>query len=98
MNVAQIILQQLGGNKFLVMTGAKNLVNTGNGLNFKLPANFAKNKINFVEIKLNADDLYDVTYYNRRSINLKEISKSEGIFCDMLQSDFTAATGLDTRM
>ena len=30
MNIPNVILQQLGGNKFLAMTGAKNLVGDGN--------------------------------------------------------------------
>ena len=32
MKVADIILEQLGGNKFLAMTGAKNLLADGNTL------------------------------------------------------------------
>ncbi|AWY03317.1 TPA: hypothetical protein R4328_001440 [Pasteurella multocida] len=98
MNIAEIILEQLGGNRFLIMTGAKNLVNTGNGLAFSLPANFAKEKINHVHIALTKEDLYDVTYSNRRGINFKEITKSEAIYCDMLEADFTETTGLSLRI
>ena len=34
--IAQTILTQLGGNRFLAMTGAKDLVNTGKGLQFAI--------------------------------------------------------------
>lgn len=47
--IATIILEQLGGGKFLASTGAKNLAygeeEKGPFLQFKLPANFAKNRI-----------------------------------------------------
>lgn len=36
MNTAQIIYQQLGGNKFTVMTGSKNYVSDGDALNYGL--------------------------------------------------------------
>ncbi|AXF77019.1 hypothetical protein AV903_14875 [Erwinia tracheiphila] len=40
--IAVEILNQLGGNKFIAMTGAKNFVWLENGgLIFKLPSNFA---------------------------------------------------------
>ncbi|MXN88591.1 hypothetical protein [Pasteurella canis] len=98
MNIAEIILEQLGGNRFLIMTGAKNLVNTGNGLAFSLPSNFAKDKINHICISLTDSDLYDITYSNRRGINFKKITKSEAIYCDMLKDDFTNTTGLSLRI
>ena len=37
MRVADIILEQLGGNKFLAMTGANHLVSDGNTLRMNLP-------------------------------------------------------------
>ena len=36
MSIAKTILEQLGGNKFRVMTGAKNLMGFENGLVMKL--------------------------------------------------------------
>ena len=38
-DVARIIWEHLGGNKFRVMTGAKNLLNTGDGLAMKIGRN-----------------------------------------------------------
>lgn len=98
MTIAQTILAQLGGNKFIAMTGAKNLADLGNGLQFKLPSNFAKNKINCVSIKLNEMDLYDVKFFNIRGVNLKTIAVCEDVYSEDLQNIFTDHTGLDTHL
>lgn len=42
MRVADIILNQLGGNKFVVMTGSKNFVSDGNTLRMNLAKNCSK--------------------------------------------------------
>lgn len=42
--IATTILKQLGGNRFLAMTGAKHLAYGDNDLRFRLPK--AKDKIN----------------------------------------------------
>lgn len=45
------ILNQLDGNKFIAMTGAKNFVwLEKSGLIFKQPSNFIRNSINLVRI------------------------------------------------
>lgn len=97
-NVAHTILKQLGGVQFLTMTGAKGMVSYPDALSFKLPARFAKNKINFVKVTLGADDLYTVDFKYFRGLNIKDISKHEGVYCDMLQTLFTSETGLDTHL
>ena len=51
--IAQTILAQLGGNRFLAMTGARLLCDLGDGLAFNLPRG-AKNKANKVCIRLAA--------------------------------------------
>ena len=38
--IATTILQQLGGSRFIAMTGAKNLVAEENALIFRLPENW----------------------------------------------------------
>lgn len=42
MKVADIILEQLGGSKFLAMTGANHLLSDGNTLRMNLPKNASK--------------------------------------------------------
>ena len=100
MTVAKTILEQLGGNKFAVMTGAKNFMSCGDGLSFKLPGGggFCKDGINYVSITLTPADEYDVVFGKTRKFKYTEIKKVEGIYFDQLQEVFTRATGLATRL
>lgn len=95
-DTAKAILTQLGGNKFIMMTGAKNLGATENGLVFKIMAN-AK-KVNHVRITLNSLDLYDVEYLSITKKAYKTISESKSIYHDMLRNDFETNTGLYTSL
>lgn len=58
--IANEIYRQLGGNKFTVMTGAKDFVPVENGLRFRIGRNASK--ANMVMITLNALDTYDVKF------------------------------------
>ena len=58
--VANEIYRTLGGNKFRVMTGAKNLLSTENGIRMRIGRN--KTNANFMEVSLNGLDLYDITF------------------------------------
>jgi len=102
MNVATIILQQLGGNKFNAMTGAKNHVADGNALQFKLPSNFAKDGINFVKIRLMPDDTYKMEFSKfskKKYVWVTWVIKEyTDVYNDQLQALFTEATGLDTHL
>ena len=95
MQVATTILQQLGGSKFIAMTGAKNLMSDENALQFKLPARFANYGINFVIVKLDPSDTYTLEFYRYRGLDLKTIQTCSGIYYDQLQEVFTSVTGLD---
>ena len=98
MSVAKTILEQLGGNMFCRMVGVKQLVSGERHLTIKLPANFAAKKINYVTVELNDADTYDLTFGRIWGVNIKTISKVEGIYNDMLKSTFTAETGLDCHL
>ncbi len=108
MGVAKTILEQLGGNKFLAMTGAKNLVSDGNTLRMRLPRNGSK--ANSLWVTLNGNDLYDMRFFNYKmgGINLKtgemipdkvthEVIYND-IFCDQLQEVFTRHTKMYTHL
>ena len=60
MTIAATILAQLGGSRFIAMTGAKNLVNHGSALTFKIGRN--SSKANMVRVTLNSDDTYTVDF------------------------------------
>lgn len=99
LQVATTILQQLGGNKFIAMTGAKNLSGDEAGLNFKIGRN--KSKATHVRINYNqGQDLYQVRFiqFNSKSCELVDLKVLEGVYADMLQEIFTDFTGLATSL
>lgn len=92
--VANEILGQLGGNKFIAMTGAKNFYATNNGMGFKLPGTMTKNHINYIKITLNCMDTYDIEFFKIRAGVIKIIETFEGAYNDMLQDLISNKTGL----
>ncbi|MCG9780470.1 hypothetical protein [Photobacterium damselae] len=100
--IAKTILEQLGGGRFLAMTGAKNLVAIESGLQFDLPRtrHYVKDGINKVQIILNPSDTYTVRglKWMPRKYEFKELANQPGVYGDTLQSVFTGITGLDTRL
>ena len=104
MIVATTILEQLGGNKFIAMTGAKDLVGQADSLMFKLPKKpgFVKQGINFVKIILMPDDTYKIEFSKislKRYVKMHwEIKRIDDVYCDQLQELFTEVTGLDTHL
>lgn len=97
MTVANEILAQLGGRKFLAMTGAKNLLDCGNALQFDLPRGFAKNKATKCRVTLDSSDTYTVAFFqwNARKLDMKPLGETSGVYADTLRATFTEATGLD---
>ena len=57
---AKEILNQLGGNKFISMTGSKEFIDMGDGLKMKLAAN--KIKAQYLYIQLVPNDTYKMTF------------------------------------
>lgn len=107
--VARTILEQLGGNGFVLMVGAKHLTAIEGGLSFKLPSNFAKDGINHVEVILTPMDVYTVKFMRVRiqrgedgNIDLdrsvKIVDVHEDVYADSLRDVFERVTGLATRM
>ena len=94
--VAQIILQQLGSNRFKMMTGAKNFCAVKNGLSFRIPK--SQNGINYVEIKLNGLDLYDISFKRIYGSKVTDVNDASDIYNDQLQAIFTENTGLYTHL
>ena len=97
--IAQTILAQLGGNRFTAMTGARALLDLGDGLQFDLPRG-ARNCANKVSVRLTPADLYDVRFmrFNRRTLDVETISQIEGVDAESLRRVFTSATGLETSL
>jgi hypothetical protein len=100
LQVAKTILEQLGGNKFIAMTGAKNFIGSEDGLSFKLPGGggFCKNGINYVKIVLDPSDTYTMTFLRIRGTKVHDVAQHHGVYADMLQSMFTSETGLEVSL
>jgi hypothetical protein len=97
--VAETILKQLGGNRFIAMTGVKNLISSKNSLSFKIPRNLTR--ANRVEITLTPDDLYTVSFFfismnSSGDIRKDDIKTFEGVYFDQLPEIFTEVTGILT--
>lgn len=96
--VAQTILAQLGGRRFVLMTGAKNLLGAASSLSFRLPANFASDGINYVRVTLNGLDTYDVEFLRLHGVKSAVKAYEAGIYAEDLRRVFTRVTGLDTSL
>jgi|ERR1035437_2320425 hypothetical protein len=104
LEVAETILEQLGGRKFIAMTGARDISGLSSvgiagecdGLSFKLPGGggFTKNGINYVKITLTPDDTYTMTFLRIRGTKIHDVEQHHGVYCDQLQTMFTSVTGL----
>jgi len=102
--IAHKILDQLGGQRFLAMTGAKNLLAVEGGLTLKLPSHFAKDGINYVEIKLDGDT-YGLKFQAVRIVrgangridmgaSVRTVSETSLVYAEALREVFENHTGL----
>ena len=96
-HIANEIYRQLGGNKFRVMTGAKMMVSTENGIRMRIGRN--KTNANFMEVSLNSLDLYDVTFAKLTQMGeMKSVKTYDNVYNDMLVSIFESHTGMYTTL
>ena len=99
--IAGIILQQLGGNKFIAMTGPGDLfaLSATEEHSGGFVCKFRGSKrANYITIRLNGMDTYDVEFKKIWGCKIKDVSEHQGIYEDMLQDLFTQETGLDTHL
>jgi hypothetical protein len=102
--IASTILKQIGGNRFLVMTGSHTLVSnrTNKSLSMKLRRN--KSRANFLTISVNAMDTYDMLFISYKvnsktqELKMDTIKELKGIYNDQLEAMFTDVTGLYTSL
>lgn len=104
--IANEILVQLGGNKFIAMTGSKNFIACQNALTMHLTANEIGAK--YLKIELMPNDTYTMTFSTSKKIMDKTIGIKvdsqvilktiEFVTFDTLQANFTSTTGLLTTL
>jgi len=98
LDVSRTILEQLGGRRFIAMTGARDLIGGTDYLMFRLPRGLAKNGINRVKITLDWTDTYIVEVMMLGPVACEIIEKSDFVYADALQETFKRLTGLDTHL
>jgi hypothetical protein len=95
--IAKTIIQQLGGNKFIAMTGAKNIFSDGQGVTMQIMKN--KSKAKYLTIRLNSLDLYDMQFKSiDKDLNLIIRAEKNNVYFEDLETIFTNITGLNTRL
>lgn len=98
MSVSREILAQLGGNRFVAMTGAKQFVGGDTTLAFRLPSGMTKGRASGMRITLAGDDTYTLETFRVVRFELRILETCRGIYVDALRRTFTQMTGLDTSL
>jgi hypothetical protein len=102
-SVAQTILDQLGGKRFIAMTGAYGFLeeDEGRSLTFHLPASpgYVRKGIAQVTITLTDRDEYTMDFARPTGVDSYQIvDHLSGVYWDQLQELFTRYTGLATHL
>ncbi len=88
--IATAIYEQYGGREFTLVTGAKKFqFLKGGGLIFEIGRN--EKGVRWVETKLNAEDLYDVRFLNRKG---EVLAEEKDVFAEQLHDTFQQNTHL----
>jgi hypothetical protein len=94
MNVAATIIEQLSGTvgRLVAMTGARDLLDLGNGIAFKLPRGMGPHR--YIEIVLEPSDTYTVQFC--KIVKYRKVVNREvgDVYADNLRELFEAETGL----
>lgn len=97
MDVANEILRQLGGNRFIAMTGAKHIMGDENSLVCKL-GRFPGVKVQMLRVTLDPDDTYTMEFMAIRNHEAKVLDSVSGVYADSLRRVFEEHTGLRTSL
>jgi hypothetical protein len=92
LTVPKTILAQLGGERFMMMSGATGLVGGADSLTLKLGNN--PKRVTHVRISLTPDGLYDMTLFTTG----RGPQSHDGVHGEMLPEVFGANTGLHTTL
>lgn len=97
--IAETILEQMGGFRFIKMVGARNLTSRDEGTTLGFHFKMCR-KSNICLVHLNEMDLYDVSFhqYSRKNLTTTEKKVYRGVYAEELQRIFTEYTGLDTHL
>ncbi len=96
MEVAQTILEQLGGGRFVAMTGARDFFGTKDSLTFKIGTN--ARGVNLVRILLEPSDTYRMEFYRVKKSTADLLTAFDDVYWEDLQRFFSETTGLYTSL
>lgn len=91
--VAKTILAQLGGGRFVAMTGAHSISGGDNFLRLRFRGS---RRVNYLRVALTSDDTYDVEFAQIGRSEVRNQAQIEGVYAEQLQEVFCRYTGLDT--
>lgn len=95
--VAKEILSQLGGSKFIAMTGSYNFTSDPCALCMCLRAN--KSRCKWLKVTLTAMDTYSMEFMApKRGGGIVTLHEFHGVYAEMLRPNFTLVTGFDTSL
>ena len=97
LQIAKTILSQLGGNRFVAMTGAKSFGYDSKGSVVSLQFRIGRNakQVNTVRINyIRGKDLYEMNFYK----GTKLLKKVSNVYADQLKKIFTKHTGMYTSL
>lgn len=96
--IGRTILEQMGGARRLqVMLGVQQIILLNDGVGIKWPSK-QPSKGNYVEIKLNGSDLYDVTFFNVGRGAKRPVKKFDDVYAEDLVDIFEKQTGWYLRL
>jgi hypothetical protein len=96
LQIANTIIEQLGGSQFIVMTGSKDLVGREDGLSFRIGRN-AKG-ISHIRITLEVTDTYTVEFFKWRKLEMISRGDVSAVYADQLRKVIESRTGLITSL
>ena len=100
-SIADTIWQQLGGQRFSLITGVKPVCYGEQDGKVYLLMHVGRNKnnINLFKVMYNAaKDLYEICFIRKRGIEAHTIAEYKDVYFDMLTTIFTQYTGLVTSL
>lgn len=96
----EALYEHLGGRRFRMMTGAREMLGDDTSLRFRLPGHaFCKNGVNYVKISQEASgDLFRMEVGRLRSSVLKHLETREHVPAKELTKVFSELTGLAVKL
>lgn len=96
--IAMTIINQMGGPKFVAMTGSKNFIYNHNSVTMELTRN--KGRAKFLNIELTVMDTYKMTFsrFDSKTFDRVILKEYENVYNDGLAEIFESFTGLRTRL